>query len=134
MPRTGPTASGAADVTLTVTSGLTVAGDSYATGENGVLNVAAVGVYANDVLDGAPGTTAGATLEYLAWQDTDGNGIWEDETGVAGYDFDFAAATVVRDTAPSNAPAGIGASYVFDGSGGGEFAERFEDLAGQSNQ
>ena len=95
-----------------------------------MLIVAADGVLENDALFGPFMVTAGATLEYLAWQDIDGNNVWEDATGIAGYDLDFTGATVIRDTPLSNVPAGISAAYAFDGSGGGEFAELMENLPG----
>ncbi len=118
-------------ITIDVATGAVDANDdSYGTDADTTLNVAAVGVLDNDILSGPYSVTGGATLEYLAWDDVDANNVWEDETGVAGYDLDFSGATVVRDTSLSNAPSGISAAYVFDGSGGGEFAEFFESLPG----
>ncbi len=125
----GAFGSGSASAVLTV-SLTAAADDAYGTDENDLLTVAAPGVLDNDRVEGAAGATPGATLEYLAWEDADGNGVWEDVADVAGYDLDFGAATVVRDTALSGAPAGISAAFVFDGSGGGEFAELMEDLPG----
>lgn len=116
--------------TVVTSATLTAADDSYSTTENGVLSVPANGVLANDTLSGALPVTGGATLEYLAWEDVDGNSVWEDATGVAGYDLDFGGTTIVRDAALLNAPAAITAAYVFDGSGAAETSDLMENLPG----
>ncbi|MDJ0776571.1 MAG: DUF4347 domain-containing protein [Gammaproteobacteria bacterium] len=106
--------------------------DSYTTDADTVLTLAAPGVLAND---SASIATPGATLEYIAQQDTDGNNTWEDTTGVAGYDFDFSGSDVVRDDSIGDAQAGISAAYVF-GSGAavtpnlGLSPDLFADLPG----
>ncbi|MCB1800626.1 MAG: tandem-95 repeat protein [Gammaproteobacteria bacterium] len=121
---------GSADATLDVSQQLSVDDDAYATDADSVLTVDAIGVLDNDEVLGAHAVTAGATLEYLAWEDTDANNSWEDETGLAGYDMNLVSAAATRDADPANAPSGIGASYVFNGSGAAVISELMESLPG----
>ncbi len=108
---------------------VTASNDGYVISEGSTLNQSAPGVLDND-LDGPSGTiVGGATLNYDASLDTNGNNLWEDSTGISGYDWTLDG-TVTLNTALSNAPQGITAAYVFDGTNGGVISDTLMSLPG----
>ena len=72
---------------------------------------------------------SGATLNYDAALDTDGNGFWEDSSGVAGFDWALDG-SVSRNTGIATAFPGISAAYVFDGTNSGLISDNFATLPG----
>lgn len=103
--------------------------DSYSTNDTGTLTVAAAGVLGNDSSTVVTGIVNGATLNYDASLDVDGNSVWEDSTNVSGFDF-LLDGTVNRNDSLVGAPPGIDAAWVFDGSNGGVISTSAESFAG----
>ncbi len=62
--------------------------DNFVVDADQSLNETSPGVLGNDDAEGvAPSVVSGATLNYDASLDTDGNGTWEDSTGISGFDW-----------------------------------------------
>ncbi len=100
--------------TLTVTNGPVVSrNDALTVTENTAVTVSGNGVLAND--DRVSTTaTSGAVLEFDASKDTDGDGLWEDSTGVAGLDYQIGTG-VTQNLNPTTNHHGILGSWVLDG-------------------
>lgn len=103
--------------------------DGYATDEDTPLVVSVPGLLDNDRIN-LPNYVSGATLEYLAGGDTDGDLVWQNETAQAGYGFDLSGGGVTRIDDPVGAAPGITAAYVFDGNGGGVVGTGLASLPG----
>ena len=104
--------------------------DSYATLQNSTLTIdVANGLLRND--SGTLGNVVpGATLNYDAALDTNGDANWQDSVNLPGYDWALGA-NVSRNNNPTSNLPGILAAFDFDGAtdSGGILTEAFQSLA-----
>lgn len=86
-------------------------------------------VLSNDSILHPDLVTSNLTLQYFAGLDMPPANVWEDQTGLAGFDFNIPAGAT-RAIGPTNSPPGITAAYDFDGTGGASHGDSFQSLPG----
>ncbi len=89
------------------------------------VTVAAPGVLINDS-DPDGGVPTGTSLNYDGKLDQTADGIWQNISGMPGYDWALDA-SVVKNTSPTSAYPGISESFAFNGTAGGTMPS-FEGL------